>query len=1064
MKMFKWISEHLLSAATLFLLAFIPLYPKLPLLDVKNTWVYVRAEDFVVIFVLLILSFLFFRRKITLKTPLTLPIIMFWVVGGIATIHAMLLIFPTVSNVFPNVAFLSFLRRVEYLSLFFVGFEAVKDKKFLKYIVAVLMLTLFCVAVYGIGQKYLEFPAYLTMNEEFAKGAPITLSRLSRVPSTFGGHYDLAAYLVLIIPILLSLVFGVRNIFVKALLLGVVSLGFVVMFMTVSRVSFFVLLISLIGLLFFQKKKLIVFLMPVVIIFIVFSLTFSTTLLDRFGNTIKEVDVLVDANTGEAIGHVNEIESKNFENKLIIRKYVRAKDELIAAIRKDVEDPLVASSSAIFPFSQLPLKVLTLTSRDVSTGENLPQGTGYINLLLSPVTQRPGEIFYEKPTTSEASKSAEVLMIHGNFLIKRAAAYDLSFTTRFQGEWPKAIEAFKKNVFLGSGFSSVSLAVDNNYLRLLGEIGLLGFVSFLTIFLIIAIYIKRILPNVDSPIVRSFVLGFAAGVVGLAFNAIFIDVFEASKVAFMLWLLAGITLGTLHLYEKKSINLYRDLKNLATSNFAIIFYLFIAVVALFSPFLGNFFTGDDFTWLRWVTNCESCSILEKISAYFLDSNGFFYRPGTKVYFLIAHSLFWLNQTVFHVISLLLHFIVAVLVFFLFKKVLGDLRLSVLASFLFVVLSSFSEAIFWISSTGFLFNAMFTLLSLIFFIRWEEKRKKIYIIATVISITLSLLFHEVGVIAPILILLYKFTIINSLSLVGMFRKAHLMLFVPLLLYLPLRLFAQSHWFSGDYSYNLVKLPFNLIGNMIGYIFLTLFGAISLPLYQAARNFSRENIIIFLILSFVILSVIGFIVLVTRNAFDKKDRQIIIFGSLFFVISLLPFLGLGNITSRYGYLASIGLILLFVLLLKKLYVYLLWSGKEVAISGLVFILTLFSLLHIMQIQQIHGDWYEAGLQVRKFFVAIDAAYTEPWSKTPTDLYFVNVPIRTGEAWIFPVGLSDAVWFAFESKQIRTNTPSSLESALDYKANSKNAHVFRFNGNGGLEELARGKNKEVIIINKK
>ena len=102
MKIFKWIGSNLLFIATLVLLAFIPLYPKIPLLDVKNTWVYVRAEDFVVIFVLLIWFFLLFRRKITLRTPLTLSIITFWVVGGIATIHAMLLIFPTVSNVFPN--------------------------------------------------------------------------------------------------------------------------------------------------------------------------------------------------------------------------------------------------------------------------------------------------------------------------------------------------------------------------------------------------------------------------------------------------------------------------------------------------------------------------------------------------------------------------------------------------------------------------------------------------------------------------------------------------------------------------------------------------------------------------------------------------------------------------------------------------------------------------------------------------------------------------------------------------------------------------------------------------
>ena len=57
------------------------------------------------------------------------------------------------------------------------------------------------------------------MNEEFAKGIPITLSQLSRVPSTFAGHYDLAAYLALMIPILASLVFGFKNWFTKIFLL-----------------------------------------------------------------------------------------------------------------------------------------------------------------------------------------------------------------------------------------------------------------------------------------------------------------------------------------------------------------------------------------------------------------------------------------------------------------------------------------------------------------------------------------------------------------------------------------------------------------------------------------------------------------------------------------------------------------------------------------------------------------------------------------------------------------------------------------------------------------------------
>src|SRR3989344_2389659 len=196
---------NILFLETLFLLIFIPLFPKLPIFDVRNTWVYIRAEDFVVLGVLLSWLALLFRKKISLKTPLTIPILIFWIIGTISTIHGVLLIFPTIANVFPNVAFLSLVRHIEYMSLFFIGYLGMKDKEFLKTVIAVLVITLIGVALYGFGQKFIGFPAYLTSNEEFAKGIPIQLSALARVPSTFAGHYDFAAYLVLVISILASL-------------------------------------------------------------------------------------------------------------------------------------------------------------------------------------------------------------------------------------------------------------------------------------------------------------------------------------------------------------------------------------------------------------------------------------------------------------------------------------------------------------------------------------------------------------------------------------------------------------------------------------------------------------------------------------------------------------------------------------------------------------------------------------------------------------------------------------------------------------------------------------------
>lgn len=1045
MNIFRWISDNILFVLTLFLLAFIPLYPKLPLLDVKNTWVYVRAEDFVAVFVVLIWITLFIRRKITLNTPLTFPIILFWIIGGITTIHAMILIFPSIADVFPNVAFLSFLRRIEYISLFFIGYAGIKDKRFLPYVLAVLAVTLFFVVAYGVGQKYFGFPAYLTMNEEFAKGLPIRLSSLSRVPSTFGGHYDLAAYLVLIIPILASMFFGFQRWFVKLTLLMAVLLGFILMFMTVSRVSFFVLLASLILVLFFQKKRFILFSLPALGLLALIFLSFSTTLLDRFGNTIKEVDVLVDSTTGEPLGHIKEISSTSFKNKLIKRIFVENKNEFYAVMMGQEKNPTVASPSAIIPYSSLPATVMVLASPNTPTGENLPQGTGYINLQLSPVTQTVGQIFYEKPSLPESTTSAKVISIHGNFLIKRASAYDLSFTTRFQGEWPRAIAAFRRNILFGSGFSSISLAVDNNYLRLLGEVGLLGFVSFFSIFIMAGLYIKKALPEVDSYIARSFVFGFIAGVSGLLLNALLIDVFEASKVAFLLWLLTGITIAIVNLYQTKSIDLYKEFKSAVFSHVAIVVYLFAISIMIFSPMISNYFTGDDFTWFRWVADCRGC-----VFRYFTESDGFFYRPGTKTYFSLMYSIFWLNQSVYHMVSILLHVIVTALLFFLANKVLRNFKLSVMVSFLFLILSGYSEAVFWISSTGFLFNAMFALLSLLFFIYWKEKKKKVYFVISFASIVLSLLFHELGVIAPLLIILYDIVFGEKEISVRLARKAYYLAFLsPVVPYLILRLLAKSHWFSGDYSYNLLKFPFNAVGNAIGYFFLTLFGSLSLPLYQVLRNFSREHILFVLMAALVLIYILilGYRFLMSR--IDEEERKVFIFGFMLFIISLLPFLGLGNITSRYSYLASCGTVLLFALFVKKLYVFLRGSGRNISLAVVSLIITLFSLLHIMQVQQIHSDWYEAGEKTRRFFTAIEASYEDYWAKEPMKFYFIDIPIRVGEAWVFPVGLEDALWFSFRNPDISIFHLQSANQVFSLVSGSKNEKIFQFDERGNVIE---------------
>ncbi len=124
-----------------------------------------------------------------------------------------------------------------------------------------------------------------------------------------------------------------------------------------------------------------------------------------------------------------------------------------------------------------------------------------------------------------------------------------SFQIRFSIEWPRAINAFIKNPFLGTGYSSIDIATDNDFLRSLGETGILGSWALI---LILVEATKRIYTGVKAS--DKFTKYFSAAVysmiVAFILNGLFIDVFEASKVASLFWMMVG--LGFAANYEKNS--------------------------------------------------------------------------------------------------------------------------------------------------------------------------------------------------------------------------------------------------------------------------------------------------------------------------------------------------------------------------------------------------------------------------------------------------------------------------------------------------------------------------------
>lgn len=408
------------------ILIFIPLYPKFPLFVVPFTYVAIRAEDFLIgiaLFVLL-LKFLFDRSMYLPK--FSFQIFSFLLVALVSTISA---IYVT-KTVNPPLAILHFLRRIEYISAFFIIYFAASNSGSRNYLFKLSILPAVGVLLYGLAQIYFEAPVISTMDSESSKGVALTLRPGVMLNSTFAGHYDLAIYLIMIMTFLVAISFESSKKHIKYLML-LPFWAFLWLFMQAG---------SRIGLI---------------------GLTFSITIIGYY-----------------------------------YKKYF------------------------------LSLVYLAIVFATIFTSpQYLTRFQNIFNVLKEKIT-------FQNPFTVYAAQEEQ-----------RAIQKDTSTSIRFDVEWPRAIRAFYKNPFLGTGYSSISLATDNDYLRLLGEVGLLGLVSFVSILVYIFNHLKLLIlkSNDQSKLINIAVMGIFIAFITSAF---FIDVFESSKIAILFWSFVGLAFST----------------------------------------------------------------------------------------------------------------------------------------------------------------------------------------------------------------------------------------------------------------------------------------------------------------------------------------------------------------------------------------------------------------------------------------------------------------------------------------------------------------------------------------
>ncbi len=507
LKSLKWLDEHVLLILTAFIFAFIPLFPKLPLFDALPGYIVrVRVEDFLVLSTAFVWFMQVVRKKAPLQKSLLVAVALYAIVGFVSVTAGVLLL-QTIPAQLLHIgkSALHYVRYLEYFALLFFAHSAVKTKKDLKTFLVVLAVTVLLASLYGFGQKYLHWPLYSTMNREYSKGEALYLSEFARIQSTFAGHYDLTAYLVLVLPILFATALRVKQVWPRFLLHFSHLIGIWLLLAGASKSSL-----------------------------AAYGITMAIVLLVTYRKYLTNFRGLLRiAAVGSGLATLGMIG--------------------LLLLAPDVYKSLAQLTKNVAPVYTVVLKIDSLLPDDSALKLQQQNVSETGNL-------KPDDVYVDIPdlvkvaTTSATGETVYIIVEKERTWSENALKYGLSLGIRFDTLWPQALRGLVRNPLTGSAYATLNKektaqyteadSTDNNFLRVLGETGILGFITF---FGVLFFVVKRAQKayQVEDPILSGLALGFLAGTVGILINAITIDVFAASKVAFTYWALGGLIIGGL---------------------------------------------------------------------------------------------------------------------------------------------------------------------------------------------------------------------------------------------------------------------------------------------------------------------------------------------------------------------------------------------------------------------------------------------------------------------------------------------------------------------------------------
>ncbi len=386
-------------------------------------------------------------------------------------------------------------------------------------------------------------------------------------------------------------------------------------------------------------------------------------------------------------------------------------------------------------------------------------------------------------------------------------------------------------------------------------------------------------------------------------------------------------------------------------NIWVLLLLTCVVFAVYYPFLQFGFFSDDYHMLAIALD-NQLGLWKLFTTNLLGNNiGHSYGPVYKLFFILEYKLFGLSAFGYHVVSLILHVVIAFFIFLFVRLFTKRISIAFVAALFFVVLPNHTSSLAWVGVQPHLLATVGYIGAIYWYYRFRTAGDNWK------DFLLSLIFVFIGLWSKdtVVTIFGIFVLIDLLvakSFVFSFRfiKVVLLRYIPFIfvgvLYLFFRSFATGS-VSGVYNGSSVFSLFSLLSTFVE-IGVSMF--VSFPLRFGITSWLLSNLFVSLFLGLIILSFVFFIF--------KKEWKKFVFLFLAYFVSVIPFLfvsynSINNEGERYAYLPSVFFVIIFALFLYY-FINLVKGGKKVYL----FISTLFLALMVFFAIDKQGVWVRAN----------------------------------------------------------------------------------------------------------